>query len=121
MPQPIIRRLSEATRKVENWGELTWFANREQGNSEDMTIGRCIIKPGHTNPKHHHPNCNEILVVVQGKISHTFGEDGTEIEMEAGDSLSIPANFKHQARNIGNEDAVLHISFSSADRQVVGE
>jgi quercetin dioxygenase-like cupin family protein len=41
--------------------------------------------------------------------------------MNVGDAISIPPNFKHQARNIGDEDAILHISFSSADRQTVGE
>jgi quercetin dioxygenase-like cupin family protein len=109
------------THVQEEWGELTWFANLAQGNSEDMTVGRCIIKPGFTNPLHFHPNCSEVLVVVQGQIMHTCDERGNEVNMEAGDAISIPPNFKHQARNIGDVDAILHISFSAADRQTIGE
>lgn len=119
--KPVVRRISEMTRQEEDWGELTWFANRQQGNSEDMTVGRCVIKPGQNNPKHYHPNCSEVLVVIQGTIMHTCDDQGGEVKMKAGDAISIPAFFKHQARNIGQEDAILHISFSSADRQTIGE
>jgi quercetin dioxygenase-like cupin family protein len=59
-------------------------------------------------------------VVLQGTIAHTLG-DGTEARMEAGDTITVPRNFVHQARNIGVQDAVLYIAFSSADRQTIGE
>jgi len=103
-----------------DWGELTWFASRELGNSEDMTAGRCILKPGAGNPKHYHPNCSEILVVIKGRISHTSGEN-QNTEMGEGDTVTIPANIWHSAQNIGPEEAVLFIAFSSADRQTIGE
>jgi quercetin dioxygenase-like cupin family protein len=35
--------------------------------------------------------------------------------------VSIPAGVRHNAKNIGTEDAVLAISYSSATRKVVGE
>ena len=47
-----------------DWGEITWFANDQIGNSTDLTLGRCIIRPGKTNPLHHHPNTSEVLTVV---------------------------------------------------------
>lgn len=102
------------------WGELTWFANRPLGNSTELTVGRCILKPGQGNPRHYHPNCSEILVVIKGRISHTSGKD-RETEMGEGDAVTIPANVWHCARNIGSEEAVLFITFSSADRQTIGE
>jgi oxalate decarboxylase/phosphoglucose isomerase-like protein (cupin superfamily) len=43
------------------------------------------------------------------------------VEMAAGDTISIPSGRIHNARNIGTGEAELMISFSSADRQVVGE
>ncbi len=47
---------------------------------------------------------------------------GTQkVEMTAGDTVSIPTGVRHNARNIGTEDAVLAISFSSAHREVIGE
>jgi quercetin dioxygenase-like cupin family protein len=113
-------RLDQAEKIEFDWGGLTFFAGKRLGNSTEMTIGRCRLKPGEGNPRHYHPNCEEILVVIQGRIIHTAA-DGGEAEMNEGDTVSIPSNVWHCARNIGDTDAVLFIAFSSADRQTVGE
>ncbi len=102
-----------------DWGELTWYASGKQGNSRHMTLGICVIRPGRQNPLHSHPNCVEILRVAQGRIRHTT-ETG-EVELGPGDVITIPVSFPHQARNVGDVDAVLQIAFSSPDRQVKGE
>lgn len=101
------------------WGQLTWYANRKLGNSEEMTLGRCIIKPGQSNPRHHHPNCEEALQVVQGEIEHTLGDEA--FKMGPGDTIVIPANIVHNATNVGDSDAIMTIVFSTADRKTVGE
>lgn len=98
-------------------GELTWFVSKEIGNSDSMTVGRSVIRPGQANPQHYHPNCEEVLHVLQGTILHTLNDD--KAEMRAGDTISIPANAIHNAKNIGEDNAVLFICFSSADRQTV--
>ncbi|HBC86517.1 MAG TPA: cupin domain-containing protein [Lentisphaeria bacterium] len=109
---------SKDSEKIEAaWGNLTWYASRKLGNTEEMTVGKCVIKPGCENPLHSHPNCSEILTVIEGKISHVI-EDGKEVEMEAGDTISVPPNIPHKARNIGSADAVMYISFDSADREM---
>jgi quercetin dioxygenase-like cupin family protein len=102
------------------WGNLTWFASAGLGNSEDITVGRCVIKSGRENPMHSHPNCSEVLVVFQGTIMHTI-EDGKEAELNPGDTISIPPNMPHMAKNISDVDAVLFIAFSSANRELKGE
>jgi mannose-6-phosphate isomerase-like protein (cupin superfamily) len=113
------------TRPTENkvvqfpWGHLTWYASRELGNSQTMTVGEAVIRPDQQNPLHYHPNCDEVLHVVRGHILHRLGD--RTAEMKAGDTVTIPTGVRHNARNIGTEDAVLAISFSSADRQVVNE
>ena len=84
-----------------------------------MTVGEAVIKPGQQNPRHYHPNCDEVLHVVRGRILHTMGS--RQAEMSTGDTVSIPTGVHHNARNIGTEDAVLAISFSSAHREVIGE
>lgn len=102
------------------WGELTWFASGPQNNSDALTLGRCVLKPGENNPRHYHPNCAEILVVLKGKINHT-GPGGELVEMNEGDTVTIPANVWHNATNIGDGEAVLLIAFTSAYRETVGE
>ena len=101
------------------WGHLEWMVSGERGNSDTMTVGRCYIKPGRENPRHFHPNCDEVLHVLTGSIEHSFGEE--VIAMSAGDTISIPTGVMHNARNVGDEEAVFVIAFSSAYREVIGE
>ena len=103
----------------QTWGKLTWYVSAQLGNSDTMTVGEAIIRPGQENPRHYHPNCDEILRVVSGRILHSM--NSRQVEMSAGDTVSIPMGVRHNARNIGTEDAVLAISFSSAHREVIGE
>lgn len=102
-----------------DWGTLTWFAGRALMNSEDLTVGRCVLWPGRGNPRHRHPNCSEVLVVIQGRIHHTAAE-GQTVEMGEGDTVTIPPNVWHHAVNVGTVPAILFISFSSADRETIG-
>lgn len=123
VPGPIVgaatvNRAAE-NRVTENpWGQLRWYTSAEIGNTRTMTTGVAIVKPGQSNPRHYHPNCDEILHVVSGRIKHTMNE--VTVEMSAGDTVSIPQGVLHNATNIGTEDAVLAISFSTAYREAVG-
>jgi quercetin dioxygenase-like cupin family protein len=101
-----------------DWGTLTWFVSRELKNSETMTVGRSILKPGYSNPRHFHPNCDEVLHLIHGRIMHSM-DGSNEVELNSGDTISIPTGVPHQARNIGGIDAVMLICFSSADRQSI--
>jgi quercetin dioxygenase-like cupin family protein/type 1 glutamine amidotransferase len=101
------------------WGQLIWYTSSELKNSNTMTVGQAVIKPGRENPRHYHPNCDEVLHVLRGHILNSIGDK--TVEMRSGDTISIPMGLKHNAKNIGTEDAVLEISFSSADRQTIGE
>ena len=103
-----------------DWGRLTWYASGRLGNSRDLTVGRCVIRPGAENPLHQHPNCSEVLVVLQGRVEHTI-EGGACVTLGEGDVITLPVGLPHRAKNIGTEDAVLLIAFSSADRLTKGE
>ena len=109
----------QAAREEFEWGELTWYASAQLGNSKALTLGQCQIKVGHQNHRHYHPNCEEVLHVIQGKIVHTIGDES--IDMAAGDTIAIPANILHNARNVGDEVAIMTIVFSSAFRETIGE
>jgi len=111
---------NQATQQDFDWGQLTWFANRELGNANQVTVGRCILKPSQGNPRHYHPNCTEWLTVLAGEIEHT-GPGDEPVLMRPGDTVTIPQNIWHCAKNIGQTEAVLLIVFDSADRKTVGE
>ncbi len=100
------------------WGRIAFFANATVGLATEQSLGRCEINPGAALPKHYHPNCSEVVYVVQGVITHTIEDDRVET-LRAGDTIIVPRNFAHQAINIGEEVAVLMISFSAPNREFV--
>jgi quercetin dioxygenase-like cupin family protein len=121
MPETIQLLPSEKAERLDfDWGTLNWYASGSLGNSSEVTVGNCRLKSGCSNPRHYHPNCSEILVVIKGKILHTMA-DGTESEMKPGDTVTVLPKVWHRATNIGDSEALLFIVFTSADRQIVVE
>ncbi len=120
MDHVTVLRADHAIVQEFDWGKLTWYASADLGNSGAMTAGRCELRPGFANPIHRHPNCEEILHVLFGKIAHAV-PGGTEVELAPGDSVSIPAGVTHSARNVGDKTAVLLVCFSSSRRETIGE
>lgn len=97
------------------WGKLTWLASRELGNSTTMTFGRVTIPAGQANPRHRHPNCDEILHLISGRLEHSLGSE--KFLLNPGDTISIPAGQWHNASALDDRDADMVICFSSADRE----
>jgi len=108
-----------AARREEEWGSLTWLANRQIGNAEGLTLGRVVIKRGQSNPRHAHLTCEEALYLLCGRLAHTIGEE--KVILEAGDTLTIPAGVFHNAVNVGEEDADMIVVYSSGVRDFVLE
>lgn len=99
------------------WGKLIWQVSAERGNSEVLTVGRCILDHGQANGRHYHPDCDEVLEVLSGSIIHSWGDK--EVPMERGDVISIPAGVVHNARNVGQGTAELLIVFSTGYRTAI--
>jgi quercetin dioxygenase-like cupin family protein len=97
-----------------SWGRLVWTASRAVGNSSVMSFGRSTIRAGEVNARHRHPNCDEILHLIAGRLEHTQGE--RKCVLEPGDTVSIPKGVWHQARALGDTDADIVICFDSPDR-----
>jgi quercetin dioxygenase-like cupin family protein len=101
------------------WGRLVWMVAGRLGNSDAVTIGKCYIAPGSANPRHYHPNCDEVLHVLRGDIEHSLNDDTFRVAV--GETVSIPMGSMHNARNLGDDEAELLIVFSSADRETIAE
>lgn len=97
------------------WGHIEWLVSGAQKNSTVMTFGRVTIKSGQANSVHRHPNCDEILHVLKGRILHLTGEQ--RFEMNVGDTISIPRGVWHNAETLSDVDAEMTIAFYTADRQ----
>lgn len=101
------------------WGTLTWLFNREVDPEAQQTFGICRIQPGHSNPRHRHPNCDEILYVVRGECDHSLGEQ--TFRLRPGMMIRVPAGVAHHAQCLGSEPLEAIVVFSSGDRQTEGE
>eukprot|EP01119_Soliformovum_irregulare_P015242 TRINITY_DN4269_c0_g1_i1.p1 TRINITY_DN4269_c0_g1~~TRINITY_DN4269_c0_g1_i1.p1 ORF type:complete len:137 (+),score=39.58 TRINITY_DN4269_c0_g1_i1:139-549(+) len=101
---------------------IHWVIGKDSGGARELTMGCTTIKPGGKNPLHIHPNCEEILHLLEGEVEHIVeGDDGElhHFRMEDGDSIVVPRGKKHQAINVGLKDARWIVTFSSADRQTI--
>lgn len=99
------------------WGEIVWFCNGKLSPGSEQTMGMCTIYPGQRNPRHYHPNCEEVLHVVSGQGKHSYNDDW--VDLRAGSTIRVPANVRHQLVAEGTEPLKCMIAFSSGDRQTV--
>lgn len=113
-----VKRGCEVSVNEAPWGSLQWMVSRQNGASRAMTVGRVTIKPGMGNPTHQHPNCEEVLYVLQGELEHTLPDGGT-VRLGAGDCIVLEPGIFHRAVNVGCETAIVLVAFNNADRQTV--
>ena len=66
-------------------------------NEEDISLERFVKPPGHSSPRHEHPNA-QVLVVLDGKLAILSGA-GQEVELSEGDAAYIPGGEEHVVRN----------------------
>ena len=105
---------AEAKRVHESWGSLMWLAGKAVGNALGVTLGRVAIGKGTSNPPHSHPNCEEVLYLLSGRLEHRCGDD--TVTLEAGDTLVMEAGLPHCAKSTGDEDADMIVAYSSGER-----
>jgi quercetin dioxygenase-like cupin family protein len=114
-----VQRGSDYIQEAFTWGELRWQISGSMGNSNDLTVGWCLLEKGASNGRHSHPNCSEVLIVMEGKIEHSWSDRA--VLMSEGDMISIPRGVVHHAKNLGESSARLLVCFSSAERLSVSE
>ncbi len=105
---------AEARRVQEDWGSLSWLAGRKLGNARGITFGRVVIGKGKANPRHRHPNCEEVLHLLRGRLEHTCGDE--KAVLEPGDTIVIGEGEFHNALSTGLEDAEMIVAYSSGER-----
>lgn len=101
------------------WGRINWIASAALGNAREMTFGKVTIKLGCRNAGHRHPNSEEVLHLLSGRLEHAVGDE--TFAMGPGDSIVIPRGARHQAAAVGEEDAVMLVFYPTGERKVQGE
>jgi quercetin dioxygenase-like cupin family protein len=114
-----VKSLGEMDTQRFPWGSITWLVSGGIGNSGTMTFGRVTIRKGSSNPRHMHPNCDEVLHLLRGELRHSA--DGRTFHLNPGDTITLPAGTEHAARSVGTEDAEMVVAYSSPDRDMIAE
>lgn len=113
--QDVVRSVDTVQPVDLSWGRLVWLIGEETMPGAQQTFGVVTIAPGKRNPLHLHPNCEELLYVMEGEADHKLGEEMFHIT--AGDVIRIPQGVPHWAQAKGDTPLVAVISFSAADRR----
>jgi mannose-6-phosphate isomerase-like protein (cupin superfamily) len=96
------------------WGSIAWLTNQAK-HGLDVTVGYVEIEVGRSNPLHLHPNCTEIIVVLQGRLEHVVGD--RVAELAPNDVLLVHPGVQHQGTNIGDVPVRLLVVYDSGVRQ----
>lgn len=109
----------EAVTQRFDWGQLTWLDGAEVNGNEALTVAMVHIHAGQKNPRHYHPNCDEALVLLQGRLRHWVGDE--VFELNPGDTIHIPMGAWHNAESVGWEPARMLVCYNSGRRETVFE
>jgi len=100
------------------WGSQVWLATRALTGSS-LSLTRMILTPGHSGEAHRHPNADEAIYLIKGRVEVRAGAE--TFPLDATDALAIPGGLSHQIHNPSTEDAELIICYSSGDREYTPE
>lgn len=116
-PRQFVSNSSQEPVETFDWGTLQWLCHGRLQRGAEMTCGICHIRPGCRNPRHYHPNCEEVLYMLSGRGQHSFEDDS--IELAAGMTIRIPVGVTHNLTNTGTDEIVCLIAFNSGHRETV--
>jgi quercetin dioxygenase-like cupin family protein len=99
------------------FGSIEWVVREGDPNGAEQSVALAVFDPGSSNAEHIHPNCEEIVFVLDGEMEHTLGVESTILRR--GDLILVPRDAAHRIINHGPGPCRVLIVFSSPDRQFV--
>ena len=88
---------AESYEPEKNWKRVSLCSQ------EDISIEHFVKPPGHSSPRHEHPNA-QVLIVLKGKLTITTDDD--EQELSENDAVYIPGNELHIVTNPLKEPSI---------------
>ncbi len=118
-PAPGIRRVAAVDSQAAEqfpWGSIQWLCSGKLMPDSGVTFGYVEINPGMSNPRHVHPNSDEVLYLVEGELDHSLGDE--VYHLVPGTSIHIPAGVGHDAVNTGDRVARMVVAYPTGTRQI---
>jgi len=102
-------RLQEA-----RWGAMHWLVDDALIDGAELSVARMTLKEDACSESHGHPNCNEVVHLIQGTVEQSVGAE--RFVMQAGDTAFIPRGSLHRSRNVGRGEATMIVCYSAGSR-----
>ena len=96
---------SETKKQAQAWGKPGWLSSPTHTGAAQLAIieGSLVSRKGHN--FHEHPNQEEVMFVVAGRIEQWIDEE--KRILGPGDSAFIPPGVVHASFNAGDDEAKL--------------
>ena len=91
--------------EVLDWGSLRWMSHPPSTGAGQLTVIEVTISPGQGHDFHRHPDQEEVIYVISGRIEQWLGEEMRLLG--PGDSVFIGADVVHASFNAGEAEAQL--------------
>ena len=106
---------AEAERDELDWGSMTWLSRPQTTGAKDLVAIEVNLMPGGGHNFHKHPDQEEVIYVIEGSIEQWL--ENRRQELNAGDSVFIPADVVHASFNVSSAPAKLFVTLgpSSGD------
>jgi quercetin dioxygenase-like cupin family protein len=98
-----------------DFGSVHWAVREGDPDGAEQTIGLAVFVAGKVNAEHVHPNCEEVVYVLDGEVEHTLGDERTTLR--AGDLIVVPRGVPHRLVNTSDAPVRTYIVFSAPDRR----
>ena len=99
---------SEAERDELDWGTMTWLSRPQTTGAKDLVAIEVNLMPGGGHNFHKHPDQEEVIYVIEGSIEQWLEE--RRQDLNAGDSVFIPADVVHASFNVSSAPAKLFVT-----------
>jgi quercetin dioxygenase-like cupin family protein len=112
-----VRRNVGADPEQREFGSVDWASHAGDPPGAELTVGLAVFDAGKSNVEHTHPDCEEVVYVLEGEVTHTLGEQSTVLK--AGDLIVVPRGVAHRLINESKRACRAYIVFSSPERTFV--
>ena len=88
---------------------------RADMGTESLTVSEVTVAPGGSIPLHTHPGHEEVMVVSEGTLQATLGDETASVEV--GDTVIAPDGETHGMKNTSDRPAKILAIFPTTDVQ----
>ena len=115
--EDFVRRSVGTAAEIAPFGRIDWAVRAGTLDDVEQSVALAVFEPGSSNAEHYHPNCEEIVFVLEGEVEHTLGDKSTTLH--AGDLIVVPRHAHHRILNESLTPCRLLVMFSSPDREFI--